>query len=446
MPLFDGRQRRILFWLTLAALAWRCILALRTPVPSQDGVTYLWMAQCFAAAKVSAALSEPFSPLWPVLLALPIRLGMEPVLAGKLLGCFFGAIALLPVAAIAEHIRKGAGLPTAALAATARSLCLPAVECYTEPLFAWVLAGGILAGIRQQWWKLGVWSAVLFMVRPEGVLLPLSFLLLRGSYRAILLCGLAVAGFGSWRWSCGLGFDPIPKIAFHETRDDLGGERGDFIGNIMRVPAAYMEAFLLAGALAFLAIISPRAKNVCRIGMLFLLALLPMLTFVVRKRFFAGWAPTILPLAGVGFLSLRVYLQSAWSMPRVPKAILITACLLDILLGWQSTMDTNRMAERLVGEHLGQQMAPDRTMVSNLTRVLWFAGQRPLPPRHFNPEWFDKKTTDEAVQFLVLSINSKRNDFKMIEHDTAGHFARYSLPSNISEAAEKAGIAVFARR
>lgn len=470
--LLDAKQRRSLLWLTVAALLWRWMLAARTPVPAVDGVTYLWMAQRFAVGDAAAALSEPFSPLWPALLALPIRLGMEPVLAGKLLGCLLGAFTLWPVAAIAERFRPGAGLAAAVMCATARSLCLPAAEVYTEPLFAFVLAMGVLTGLREQWWRLGVWSALAFLVRAEGVLLPLAFATARGGFRALLPCGAAVLSFGAWRWSLQLGLDPVPKLAFHEARDDLGAARGDVGANLLQLPTVYMEAFLLPGVLAVLSWLPPRRAGIGRVWALFALALLPMLTFVVRRRFFASWSPLVLALAGVGWTAVAARFgaarfgatrglgatseQGAETQHSGSHGLLLAAggrdlvlalsCVLDLVLGWNGVMDPDRAAERWVGLHLRDRLEAGQTVAGDMTRVLWFADQRPLPARHFEPEWFVDRAHAPEVRFVVLSIGTRRESYTRIAAGIADQFVPYVLPPFLRDAAADRGIAVFVRR
>src|SRR5262245_62262353 len=91
------RGDRALLLLVVAAVCWRWLLARLTPVPAEDGVNYLWMAQQFAVGHEADALSEPFSPLWSLLLAVPIACGVEPMLAGQLLGCVCGGLLALPV-------------------------------------------------------------------------------------------------------------------------------------------------------------------------------------------------------------------------------------------------------------------------------------------------------------------------------------------------------------
>jgi hypothetical protein len=434
----SGAWRRALPWIVLGALLWRALLAWRTPVPSEDGVTYLWMAQQFAAGRAGDALSEPFSPLWPLLLALPIRCGVEPVLAGKLLGALCGALVVWPVAAVAERLRPGAGVPAAALAATSRLFSLTAVEGYTEPLFALAVACGVLAGLRERWWALGACSALAFLVRPEGVLLPLPFALARRGWRALLPAAAAVLAFAAWRQACGLGFDPVPKVAFHGLRDDLGAERGDVLRNLLALPTAYMEAFAAAGLLAALSLLPPRGRGLGRVGALLGVALLPMLTFVVRRRFLVGWTGVVMPLAGNGVAALPR------ATSRVRVVVVAIACGLDLGLGWHGTIDGNRIAERRVGEYLAGHLGPGETVAGDLTRVLWYAGRRPLPPRHFDAAWFVERARDDAVRFVV--VGDRRETAKAIEQGIADRFVPCALPPALRAAAERRGLAVFGRR
>src|SRR5262245_36201862 len=226
-----GRDARALLWLAVAAVCWRWLLAMRTPVPAEDGVNYLWMAQQFARGDAAAALSEPFQPLWPLCIALPVACGVEPWLAARALACLCGGLALFPLAAIAERLQKGAGLPAAALATTSSVLARTAPEALTEPLFVLVAALAVQAGLAQRCVRLGALAGAAFLVRPEGVLLAAPFVLSQPArtWRALPPLCAVVAAAGLWRQLCGLGFDPVPKLLFHALRDDLGGERGDVL-------------------------------------------------------------------------------------------------------------------------------------------------------------------------------------------------------------------------
>jgi len=434
------QQQRALLWLMSGAACWRWLLGAHTPVPSQDGVNYLWMAEQFARWEPAAALSEPFSPLWPLLLSLPIALGAESVIAAKALGSLLGALALWPIAAIAEQLRRDAGLPAAALAATSSLLARTAVEAYTEPLFVLVAAAGLYCGVtgRARW--LGVASAVAFWVRPEGMLLAVPFALLawRRHRQALLWVVGGVLLLGAWRMLCGHGFDPVPKLAFHEARGDLGDERGSVLGNLIAAPTAYMEAFLVAGLLAVLALRPPQPRGAGSLWLTLLCGVAVIVSFVVRRRFFVGWSAAVLPLAGVGTAGLRAI------GGRGRELVLAVACSFDLWTAWHGTIDDDRIAERYVGEYLAADLLPGEVVAGDLTRVLYFAGSRPLPARHFDADRLIAMASAPQVRFVVLSSRSKR-----AVHDAVivglPQFMRYQLPRRLEELAEERGLTVLVR-
>lgn len=439
-PVLAEPQRRAVLWLTVAAICWRVLLARRTPVPAEDGVVYLWMAQQFAAGDAAAALSEPFSPLWPALLAVPIALGSDPFVAGKIVGAVCGGMLVWPVALLAERVRAGAALPAAAFAATSSLLARTAVEVYTEPLFALAIALGLLAALAGRWWWLGGAAATAFLVRPEGVLLPAVFVLAapRRAWRALVPVAGAVVAFGAWRAACGLGFDPVPKLSFHGLRDDLAG-RGDLLANLVALPTAYMEAFLAAGLLAALALWPPVSRGTGRLWGTLLVAFLPIVTFVVRRRFFVGWGAAVFALAGVAVARMRLG-------TRGRELLLAVACGLDLWTAWNGTIEADRIAERLVGEHLAGRLAPGETVSGDMTRVLWFAGQRALPARHFDAAALVAMAASPGVRFVVLSERSQRDVHDEVVAALGATFTRYDLPAGLRDQADRRGITVLVRR
>jgi len=449
------RGDRALLLLVVAAVCWRWLLAMRTPVPAEDGVNYLWMAQRFAAGDAAAALSEPFSPLWPLLLALPIAAGAEPFLAGQVLGCIAGGLALLPIAAIGERLRRGAGLPAAALCAVSSVFARTAPEVLTEPLFVLVVGIAVACGLAGRWWWLGVGTGLAFWVRPEGVLCALPFVLLWPSraWRALVGTAAAVALLGAWRWLCGHGFDPVPKLQFHALRTDLGDERGDWLSNLLAVPPVFLEAFGGAALLAVLSLLPDRerapdadARRQWLVRqrlvpwLLLACAVLPIATFVVRRRFFVAWAPAVLPLAGVTLARV------VWLRGRARELLLTAVCALDLWTAWNGTIAADRRAERFVGRYLARVLPPGHTVVGDMTRVLWFAGQRPLPPRHFDAEWFLAAARAPEVEFVVMNERGQRGVFATVEQGLRDAFVRFDLPVSLRAVAEARGVTVFVRK
>lgn len=435
-------EQRALLWLMVGATCWRWLLATRTPVPAEDGANYLWMAERFAALDAAAALSEPFSPLWPLLLAVPIACGAPPLPAGQVLGCVLGGLALLPLAAVAERLRRGAGLPAAALAATSSLLARTAAEVLTEPLFVLVAAAGIWCGVAGRTKGLLLAGAAAFLVRPEGLLLPLPFALLDWRRHRLALLGppAAVLAFGLWRLSSGHGFDPVPKLAFHAQRSELGAERGFVLGNLLAVPGAFAEAFLLAGLLALLALRPPRPRGSAALWLELLCGIAAIVSFVVRRRFFVGWAAAVLPLAGIGLAGLHRI------GARGRELALVLACGVDLWTAWHGTIDENRIAERLVGRHLREHLAPGETVAGDLTRLLYFAGMRPLPARHFDAASLAAMARAPSVRFVALSSRSQRGVHDEVVAELADSFGRYELPRSLGDAAEDRGITVLVRR
>jgi hypothetical protein len=436
---FAPRERRILLWLTVAAVLWRFLLAVRMPVPAEDGVNYLWMAQRFAALDLHGALVEPFPPLWPLLLALPVACGAEPFAAGQVLGALLGGLSVWPIAAIAERLRAGAGIVAAALTATSSVYARTSGEVLSEPAFALIAGAALAAGLHTRWWLLGGLAGLASWVRPEGLALPFAFLLGTGLRAWPALPGLllAVVGLAALRALAGHGFDPLPILAFHELRDDLP-ERGDLLANLIALPAAHAEAFLVPGALCLLALLPPRPRAARPLLAAYLLGLCGIATFVVRRRFFVSWAPCVLAFAAVGLAQLR---------PRLCELLLAVACGVDLLTAWHGVADQrDRLAERRVGEHLAAVLPPGASVAGDLTRVRWFAGSRPLPPRHFAPDALIAEARQAGVQFVVLSERSTRGAAAPVRAGLAGEFARYELPPGLADAAAARGILVLVRR
>ncbi|MBK8097211.1 MAG: hypothetical protein IPK26_08890 [Planctomycetes bacterium] len=431
-------QRRQLLWLCVAAACWRWVLAMHTPVPAEDGVNYLWMAQQFAAGAWAMPWSEPFPPAWPLLLAVPIAGGADPITAAAVLNCLLGALAIVPIALTAERLRAGAGLPAAVLAATSPRLALTAAEALSEPLFVAMLATAVLAGVTRRWTWLGVLSGLAFWARPEGAGLPIAFVLAVGfaALRAWPWFLVAVAALAAVRGLAGQGFDPLPILTFHEQRDDLAGH-GDLLANLVAAPGAFAEAFLLAGGFLLLALLPPRAPHWRELVSALLVGIAGILTFVVRRRFFLSWAPVVFVLGGVGLARLPA---------RWRELLLALAACLDLWVGWHGTIAPDRLAERLVGQTLARRLQPGHAVAGDMTRVLWYAGQRPLPPRHFDAEWLVVQATRQDVQFVVLSAKSRRGAAEPVQERLAATFSRWQPGGELGRQAAARGIVILVRR
>ena len=79
-----------------------------------------------------------------------------------------------------------------------------------------------------------------------------------------------------------------------------------------------------------------------------------------------------------------------------------------------------------------------------MTRVVYFAGRRPLPPQHFGAEELIELGRDPAVRVIVLG--ARRPAAPQVEAALAGSFERADLPPDLARGAADRGILVLTRR
>lgn len=439
MTPLSRREDQALLFVVMAAVIWRWVLAQRTPVPSEDGSTYLWMAQQFAAGHWHDGFATVFPPGLSLLLAPLLALGLEPLFAAQLLGCITSGLTTVPLALVAHTLRPGAAVPAAILFAAASLPSRNAAEVYSEPPFLLLLALGTLAGLRHHYWRLGICSALAFLLRPEAVLLPLAFALTdRRALRALLAAAAGVLLLALLRWLSGNGLDPLPIRSFHELRDDLP-ERGAVLANLLQVPKAFAEAFELMAPLPLLLLLPPRLVPRGTRPLLLQLALntLVICTFVVRSRFFLSAAVPVVALAAVGTSRLRL----PWRC-----AALALCAGLGLYTGWNGVIDADRAVERGVGRYLAHELHPGEQVAGDMPRVIYYAGRRPPEPRHFDATQLLAMAAAADVHFVVLSRDTKRGTFAPVSAGLEPRFARLQLPEGLQEPAEARGIVVFVRR
>ncbi len=436
--------RRVLPWLAALLGLGVVLQALRTPLPAEDGVSYLWIAQQFAAGEWHAAWSSVFPPGYPLLCAPGIALGGDPEWVGIAISALCLAAALWPIARLAERLAPGAGLLAALLFATSPLLTRLAAENFSEAPFLLACALGLLAGLRAQWWRLGIWAGVAFWIRPEGLLLPAAFVLARqwGAWRAFLPALAGVLLLGIARWTAGHGFDPLPIHGFHEQRDDLPG-RGEVLLNLLAVPAAWLEAFLLAGLLPLGLLRSRRQRDGARapgpavLGWGIALQIAVVCTFVVRRRFFVSAVVQVTVLAAVVLARL----------PRTWRIVLLALALaFGVGAALQASPDPLRGADRELGLWLATQLQPGRTVTGDATRVVYYAGLPPLPPRHFTAEQLAAMAAPPEVQFVVLRGKSQRPASQEAQRLLERDFEPLGLPAPLADRMARRGLFVLARR
>lgn len=427
---------RALLAIAVCCFAAVWLLAAHTPVPSEDGVSYLWMAQRFAAGAFGQALSTVFPPGYPLLLAPWVAAGLDVERAATLVGASSLALTLIPLSAIARQVHERAALPAAFLWATSPLLLRVAAEAYSEPPFLLLLALGTWRGCCGNWWLVGTCAGLAFWIRPEGLLLAASFLLVQPkvAWRAAVPAALAVAGLAALRHAAGHDLSPLPLLAFHAARDDLP-ERGAVLANLLAVPGPWFEAFGLAGALALCAPWRPRREGAvlrCQI----VLQLVAIVTFVVRRRFFLSSAVPVVALAGAAL--------ARW--PRRWRGILLAVAVgSGLTFAWRGRIEPDRAVERTVGAWLHDQRRPDDGVVADLPRIAFFAGAPPGPPRRFTGAQLAARVAAEQPRFVVLTTRDAER-LQELAAELAPRFAAVELPPDLASAASTRGFVVFVRR
>lgn len=432
-----NRRRALAIAAAVAAtIVWRVVLLRLTPVPGEDGVAYLWLARRFAAGDFAAGFGDVFPPGFPLLLAPWLWLGGEPFATAQWFGIVCAAATVPVLVALARRIAPDGALAVAWLWAFAPLLARLSVEVFAEPPFLLVVALGTLAGMRQRWWLTGLAGAVAFWIRPEGLLLPIAFVLAHRTpaLRALAATLAGVLAFAGARWLGGHGFDPLPLLAFHEQRDDLP-ERGRVLTNLLAVPGGWFEAFAVTGLLALYALRRWRERDVQALGWQSLLQVGAICTFVVRRRFFLSAAVPMHALAAPALAALR---------PRCRWLLVGVLAVVGGVLGVRGVTEPDRIGERELGRWLLPQLAGDDQLVTDLARVGWYAGRRPPPPRKFTTETLLAQAHEPAVRFVVVA--DRREGFAALAAGLAGDFVPVALPDGLAQLAAARGIAVFARR
>lgn len=426
--------------LAVLVIGWHLLLFLRTPVPSEDGVSYLWMAERFAAADWHGGFGTVFPPGWPLLLAPWLALGLPPELASLLLATVAVVATLWPVAALAARLAPGhervAALAAAGLFAASPLLGRLAVEVFSEPAFLWVMAWGTWFGLGGRSVALGVCAAVAFWIRPEGVLLVPALALAAPTWRSAarrlaVATTIALAGvllLALCRWLAGHGFDPLPIHAFHESRDELD-QRGAWFANLLDIPGPWLEAFGVSGLLCLAAL----GARLWPLRAAVLLQIAVVLTFVVRRRFFVSAAVAVHCLAALALLRCP---------PALRRATLALAGLHALLAGWHGGIDPDRAVDRSLGQYLQGQLRPDDRIATDLPRVVYFAGRQPPEPRRPDLAQLAVRAATDDVAVVVLSQRlAAERSAPLLPGCT-----EMPLPEPLASACAQRGIVVLARR
>jgi hypothetical protein len=297
----------------------------------------------------------------------------------------------------------------------------------------------VWAGLSRRWWHLGFWSGLAFWVRPEALILPIAFALVeRAAWKAILPCAALVITLALWRVALGHEFEPVAKLDLILERSIFGDSVSamssiPFLQHLLQIPWLCVEAF---GPVALLAVwgLRRRLHGASALYWAFGLAVVLICAFLPRRRFLVSWLVVVTPIAVSGYHLL----------PRASRAPLLGAIIVfGLILSLRST-DADRIGERRVGEHLASLLRPGEEVTGDMTRIMYYAGQRPLVPRRFSAEEVAASALEIRVRYVVLG--ERRETTALVVEQLAADFEFMGLPPEIAALAEDRGILVLRRK
>jgi hypothetical protein len=427
-----------------AVCGWTLWLHRATPVPTEDAASYLWMAERFAAGHAAAALESVFPPGWPLAIAPWVALGCAAERAGGLLAALALGAAVPAVWRIGNRLHPGAGAAAGWLFAASPLLPRMGAELFSEPLFLLLMAWGTCWGLVGRSVLCGWLAGLAYWVRPEGVLLAVAFAAARPRRHALALVPAAamVLLLPAWRWSQGLPWQLLPLHTFHATRDDLP-ERAAWLANLVAVPWPFVEALGPAALLLLGHALRPVRRGLQDRAALpplwlgVLLQIAAVCSFVVRRRFFVSATVPVVVLAGA--------VLAGW--PRRVRALgLGVAVACGGWVGVAGLLPESRRVERELGAHLAATLPAAGAMVSDLPRVVYWAGRRPPEPRHFTAAQLVAQALVPEVQVVVLATGSQRASAAAAARELAVAFRPRPLPEPLASRCADLGIAVLERR
>jgi hypothetical protein len=409
------RVRRAPWSLLLLAAALRALVCIRTAVPGRDGATYLWMAERAAAGDFGALFQTVFHPLYPALVGALLKTapGLDPVVAGQVVACGLGAIAVVPLWAVARALfGERAAFWCGFAYATGAWFARTPAECMSEgpfylgvAIWAHALLGGrvLLAGAA---------SAFAYLARPEGMALAAigsAWLLARGERRnaalalaaALLLGALLPLGYAAF----GDGWTLTPKAAFN-YEVGVGGSPAPvlrYLREAAGLPTAALEdlgwlwfPLMVAGAWRF----RPRHWRDGAVPLLlpFLAqcAVVPLLQS--HQRFLSGFGALLCAFGG----ALVPQLLDAARRRHRAGPLLVVLALVASEARIAGARNQDRAIERELGRTLRAHLRPGEVVVSDMPRLDYFAGQKPPPPRPILPEDLLARAADPACRYVVL--------------------------------------------
>lgn len=440
------------------ACATRALVAWRTVVPARDSEAYLWMAEHASRGEWAALFQTVFHPLFSLLVAPFIALGVEPIPAAQLVSCGLGACAVLPLHALTKRMfDERAAMFACLLYAVGIWFVRHPADCLSEgPFFFVVAVAGWLATrsqSRSTALAIGVCSGIGFGLRPEGLaiaILAVPWFLVRGQGRfaAIAACGAAATTL-PWMlgWAeFGPGFTITPKASFNYDQG-IGGQQGGlthYVEHALAVPGIAFEAIgYVALPLACLGWWRARphawrGAATLLVGMFVLqCAIIPALRSNIR--FLAGFGILLLPFAGYGAMTI-------WRSLRTRRTW-VAFVLIAVTIGADvARLPLERRGDRRVlidlGRHLGALLEPGETIATEMPRLAYFAGLAPIPPRRIHRAEILAQAERPNTQFVAVVV--PRTGVVAEDLRPLG-FEPLELPRDLASAADARHILMWVR-
>jgi hypothetical protein len=158
-----------------AAVLWRWLVGLRTPLPGVDACHDLWLAQRTAVGDVGELAAWWHDASWAALLAPAIACGAAPFTAAQVAAAVLGGLTTVVTALVAERLREGAGTAAAVLTMVAAGPVVAAGAGTDAALGGFCVALAAWAVVARSGAVMLV-AAVLCPVPPDCLLAPTSWL------------------------------------------------------------------------------------------------------------------------------------------------------------------------------------------------------------------------------------------------------------------------------
>jgi len=169
-------QRRLIVCLIAAAFVLRAFSVFQTPVISKDGVIYIQDALHFSRAEFAEGM-QPYPPVYSALIAFGYTLVHDAEKAAQWISAIMGSLALIPF----YHLTRSVFGPRIAYIAGWLFVFQPALirasgDVLSEPTYLFFFLCAFCAaeralreGKRSAFIQLGIWDALAYLTRPEGM-------------------------------------------------------------------------------------------------------------------------------------------------------------------------------------------------------------------------------------------------------------------------------------